>query len=228
MIYLCVLVGWPSGLRRWFAKPLRANTPRAGSNPVPTAMPAQEININTKNQNTSSFEEGAPPAGGEVEKKKVEEKVLFSWKAVSRPFKRRNKEFVIRIIAMAAIVGLVLFFAEGFMPVILIVALVFLYYTLSTVEPEEIENRVTNLGINIAGRRLDWEIINGFWFSKKMDTKIMVLDLDIVPGRLDIVINPDDETSLRGVLKKYIAENESPSTLIDRSFEWVSEKLPGN
>lgn len=30
-------MGWPSGLRRRFAKPLRVKTPRAGSNPVPTA-----------------------------------------------------------------------------------------------------------------------------------------------------------------------------------------------
>ncbi len=31
------LVGWPSGLRRRFAKPLRVKRSRAGSNPVPTA-----------------------------------------------------------------------------------------------------------------------------------------------------------------------------------------------
>lgn len=30
-------MGWPSGLRRRFAKPLRVKPPRAGSNPVPTA-----------------------------------------------------------------------------------------------------------------------------------------------------------------------------------------------
>lgn len=31
-------VGWPSGLRRGVANPLRIKTPRAGSNPVPTAQ----------------------------------------------------------------------------------------------------------------------------------------------------------------------------------------------
>ena len=66
------------------------------------------------------------------------EKVLFSWKAPMRPFKARDREFWITTIVIAVIFGFILFLIEGVMPVILIVSIIFLYYVLSTVKPEEI------------------------------------------------------------------------------------------
>ena len=220
-------MGWPSGLRRWFAKPLRANTPRAGSNPVPTAMPAKEVNINDNKGDTTSQSVGIPATEG-TKKKLIEEKDIYSWEAQARPFKRRNREYFITIIAMAAIVALVLFFAEGFMPVLLIVALVFLYYTLNTVEPEKITYKITNLGVKVADRRLDWEVVSKYWFSKKMDTKVLVLELSIIPRRLDLVINPKDEDAIRKAMKGHAPENETPPSQIDKTIDWVSSKLPGN
>src|SRR3990172_4343122 len=61
------------------------------------------------------------------------ERDLITWTAAGRPFKRRDRQFYVTIFAMAGIVSLVLFLAEGFMPVLLIISLVFLYYVLSTV-----------------------------------------------------------------------------------------------
>ena len=49
------------------------------------------------------------------------EKDLFVWKAISRPFKRRSRDFWIRLIAITSIFGLVFFLVEGVMPVILMI-----------------------------------------------------------------------------------------------------------
>ena len=53
------------------------------------------------------------------------ERDLVVWTAPARPFKRRDKQFYVTTFAMAGIVSLVLFLAEGIMPVILIISLVF-------------------------------------------------------------------------------------------------------
>src|ERR1035437_3250582 len=74
------------------------------------------------------------------------ERDLVTWIAPSRPFKRRDKQFYTTVFAIAGIVSLVLFLAEGVMPVVLIVAFVFLYYVLSTVPPENVEYKITNKG----------------------------------------------------------------------------------
>ena len=80
------------------------------------------------------------------------EKDLVIWTAPARPFKRRGRQFYVTVFAIAGIVSLILFLAEGIMPVILIISLVFLYYVLSTVQPEDIEYKVTTKGIRIANK----------------------------------------------------------------------------
>src|SRR3989304_4840218 len=75
------------------------------------------------------------------------ERDLVTWTAPSRPFKRRDRQFYTTVFAIAGIISLILFLAEGLMPVILIVALVFLYYVLSTVPPENIEYKITTKGV---------------------------------------------------------------------------------
>src|SRR3990172_6112767 len=92
------------------------------------------------------------------------ERDLTTWKAPSRPFKRRDREFYVTIMAMGGIVALILFLVEGFMPVILIVSLFFLFYVLSTVEPDKIEYKVTTKGVKIAEKRIDWSNLGRFWF----------------------------------------------------------------
>jgi len=101
------------------------------------------------------------------------ERDLVTWTAPSRPFKRRDRQFYVTTFAMAGIVSLVLFLAEGFMPVLLIVSLVFLYYVLSTVEPENITYKVTSKGIKIGGKDTGWQFLNRFWFTKRFDNELM-------------------------------------------------------
>src|SRR3989304_8957067 len=105
--------------------------------------------------------------------KKQPEKDLFSWHAPARPFKRRDREFWVSVIAIAAVVGFIFYIIEGIMPVLLLISLVFLFYILSTVPPEQIEYKVTSWGVKIADKRTDWEAISRFWFSKRLDAALL-------------------------------------------------------
>jgi hypothetical protein len=154
------------------------------------------------------------------------EKDLVSWTAPARPFKRRDREFYITIIAIAFIVGLVLFLVEGFMPVILIVSLVFLFYVLSTVEPENIEYKITNKGVKVVGKRTDWGVMNRFWFSRRFDSELVIIETLGLPGRMELVINPSDKEGIRSALSAYLAEEEAPPSYLDKAANWFSKKLP--
>lgn len=160
--------------------------------------------------------------------RKEAEKDLLIWTAASRPFKRRDKQFYVTTFAIAGIVSLVLFFAEGAMPVLLIISLVFLYYVLSTVEPEKIEYKITNKGIKIAGKLTSWHYLNSFWFTKKLDTDILVIDTVLVPGRIEMVVGSELHESLKKVITEYIPHEEVPGSGIDRMTAYLSSKLPGN
>ena len=88
--------------------------------------------------------------------------------------------------------------------------------------------KITSLGVKVANRRIDWEVISKYWFSKKMDTRVLVLELSVIPRRLDLVIDSKDENAIRKVMKGYAPEDETPPSQIDKTIDWVSGKLPGS
>ncbi len=156
------------------------------------------------------------------------EGTVFSWKAPIRPFKRRDREFWITTIVIAVIFGLILFLIEGVMPVILIVSIIFLFYVLSTVEPEEIDYKITNKGIKIVNRTTLWELLTRYWFSKRYNSKLLIFEMITLPGRLELVIHEKDKESLKKHLNKYVVEEEVPPSNLDRTANWLSKKFPGN
>lgn len=182
-------------------------------------MPAQ--NKITKNQITERQEEPKP-----VVIAKAPEKDLFSWKAPGRPFKRRDREFWIKVLAIAGIAGLILFIIEGLMPVILIISLIFLFYILSTVEPDVIDYKITNKGIKIADKRTAWGLLTRFWFSKRFNSELLIFETPVLPGRLELVINPKDKTAIRKALSAHLPEEEASPSNMDKAANWFSKKLP--
>jgi hypothetical protein len=156
------------------------------------------------------------------------ERDLAIWTAPARPFKRRDRQFYVTTFAIAGIVSLILFLAEGIMPVILIISLVFLYYVLSTVQPEEIEYKITTKGVKIATKLTEWQLLNRYWFTKRFDNELMIIDTVMLPGRIEFVINTEIKDKLKKEISAYIPYEEVPPTGIDKITNWFATKLPGN
>ena len=156
------------------------------------------------------------------------EKDLFVWRGPSRPFKTRTKEFYVTLFAIVGLVGLVLFIAEGAMPVVLLIAIVFLFYVLSTVVPEEVEYKITNQGIKVAGVRTNWEGMGRFWFTRRLDSDVLVVETFVIPGRLELVIKGEDTEVIRKNLSSYLSEEEVKPSGLEKATNWFSSKLPGN
>jgi hypothetical protein len=156
----------------------------------------------------------------------VPEKDLVVWTAAARPFRRRDKQFYVTTISIASLVCLILFIAEGAMPVILIISLIFLYYIMATVEPEKIEYKITNKGIKIAGKVTPWELMGRFWFSQRSGSELLNLEIFVLPGRMELVIDPLKKEEIRRTLHEYLTEEEIPPTRMDKAIDWFSRKLP--
>lgn len=174
---------------------------------------------NTQNQ-TQATPQNSPPSRSE--------KVLFSWSAPERPFKRRTREFWVSVSAIAAIVSLILFLIEGPVSVILVISIIFLFYMLSTVEPKVIKYEITNYSINIAESKNDISMFIRYWFDKRFDVDILVLETTTIPGRLELVINPSDKKAIKKALDKFFEEGEAVQDNIDAAAGWLSGKIPGN
>jgi hypothetical protein len=185
-------------------------------------MAAQNQNASpeTKSVDASRIQEFTQPISSEKE--------LYSWQAASRPFKKRGRQFWMTIIAMASLFGLILFLAEGVMPVLLIASIIFLYYVYSNVEPEVVRYKITTKGVRIENGLTELETITSFCFTKKLDKELLVLQILKIPGRLELVINTNDKDGIRKALSSYVTEEDIKPSNFDKMTSFLSEKLPQN
>lgn len=156
------------------------------------------------------------------------EREFVSWSAPARPFKRKNRQFYVTLFAIAGLVGLVLFLAEGLMPVILLGSLLFLYYIMNTVEPETIEYKITTRGIYMAKKRTEWNLLSRFWFSKRFDNELLTIETFTFPGRIEFIIPTERKEEIRKTLSSYLLEEEVSPSAMDKATDWFAKKLPGN
>ncbi len=154
------------------------------------------------------------------------ERELVTWVAASRPFKRYGRRFYVTIFSIVGIVSIVLFIAEGIMPVILMVSLIFLFYVLSTVKPEEIEYKVTNKGIKVDGKETPWQEIRRFSFLSKSGGEVVAFDTINFPGRMEIVVKPEIKDKLKNEISAYVPYETIQPSFLDKLTSWVVKKLP--
>ncbi len=181
---------------------------------------AASTSQNNKQEDTTVVVEDQP--------RYTQEKDLYVGHEPARPFKRRSREYWVTVFSIAALLAFILFLAEGVMPVILIIALVFLYYVLSTVPPDQIEYKITTKGVKIADKTTLWDQLIRFWFTKRMDSDLLAIETVTFPGRLELVVQQPDIVKIKSILIKYIPEEKPDETSIDKAVNWVSKKLPQN
>lgn len=154
-------------------------------------------------------------------------KILFSWKAPLRPFKKRDKEFWTTVLAIIFLLSLILFFVKEWFLIAAIISLAFVYYVLSTVPPEEIEYRITTKGISFGEKSYDWDLLWRFWFSNKYSERLLNIDTKLnLPGRLSLVIKKENEQVIKEIMEKYLLNEEAPLTFMEKASAWLAKKVP--
>lgn len=156
------------------------------------------------------------------------ERDLVVWSAPARPFKRKDRQFYITIFSIAGLVGLVLFLAEGLMPVILLISLVFLYYIMNTIQPETLDYKITTKGVYLAKKVILWNLLSRFWFSRQADSELLNIETLTFPGRIGFVIPIEKKEEIRKALSSYLVEEEVLPSTLDKVVNWFAGKLPGN
>lgn len=153
----------------------------------------------------------------------LEAKSIISWKSPVRVFKpRSNKYFTkVGVFALIAILGAIAF--SEFVLVGVIIALVFMVYVLATAIPDKIEHRINNFGIVSGGKVFLWEDLDSFWFDKRGDERLLVVQtfLRFPSSRLIILLSDVADRTILDLLEKHIHYHHRPvHTLFDK---WAQE-----
>ncbi len=156
----------------------------------------------------------------------VKEEVYVTWTSPSRLFKRRNKEYFTNIGAIVFLLVVILIFAREFVLVAAVLSIVFLIYVLSTVPPEDVTHRLTNLGIESTGHFYHWEELAEFWFEEQWGQMLLILQPRLGP-RIIILLGQLDKKKIQEIAEKHIPFREQPDkSWVENAASWLSKKVP--
>ncbi len=161
------------------------------------------------------------------EQKSDEIQTLIAWKAPLRVFKKRDKQHFTNLIMVVFLLSAVLIFFKEFLLVGVILALVFVAYVNSSIEPEEFGHKITTQGLTSGGHTYLWEELREFWLTEKDGKTVLNIDTRVrFPGRLFIVLNDEVVGEVKKSLSKHLPfREEQKTTWLDRMTDWFSQKL---
>lgn len=154
------------------------------------------------------------------------EQVFAEWSSPARLFKKRDREYFVNIFAIVFLLSVILVFAREFVLIATVFSIVFLIYVLSTVPPEDVAHRITNLGIESAGRFYRWEELADFWFEEQWGQQMMIIR-PFMTTRLIILLGNQNKDKIRTYVAKFIPYREEPDrNWMDNAARWITEKIP--
>jgi hypothetical protein len=158
--------------------------------------------------------------------KSEEHEVLLSWFSPSRLFKRRDKDYFKNIGAIVFFLSIIFFFMKEFLLIVAILSVVFLVYALSTVPPENVKHKITNLGIESADHFYPWDSLVDFWFEEQWGQTMLMIRPQI-GVRITILLGDQHKDHVRDLVAKYIPFREKPmKSWVDNAAHWLTEKVP--
>ena len=157
----------------------------------------------------------------------MDAKSVIFWKSPVRVFKARSRKYFVKV----ALYGLVFILAaiafSEFFLVGVILALIFVVFVLALAVPDTIEHKITNMGITSGGRAFLWDELDSFWFDKRGDDRLLVVQTKLrFPGRLIILLTNVSDRTLLELLEKHIHFHHGPvHTLFDKWAIWLQQRI---
>jgi hypothetical protein len=157
----------------------------------------------------------------------LEANTIISWKSPVRVFKARSRQYFVKI-GLYGLVFMLAAIAFGeFLLVGVILAVIFLVYVLASVAPETIEHKITSMGIISGGKAFLWDDLDSFWFEKKGDDRLLVVQTMLhFPSRLIVILTTVSEQGLLDILEKHLHYHHGPvHTLFDKWANYLQSRI---
>ncbi|MFH1602255.1 MAG: hypothetical protein ABIB61_04860 [Candidatus Shapirobacteria bacterium] len=158
-----------------------------------------------------------------------EEKKLISWKALARAYQKKDRDFWVTALASAGLICVILFVIGEWGLIAAILSLIFFYYVLTTVKPEEVDYRITNKGVYFPGseERIDWELLKSYFLTQKWGHTLLKINTYLRGLTMLSLVVPDvEKEKVEQVLKKYLPEGKEEKNAADKVTHWVYKRLP--
>jgi hypothetical protein len=157
-----------------------------------------------------------------------EVKTLLSWQSPGRPFRKRGKEYFLSAMLLTLFIQIILFLFGQYLLMLVVLALLFVSFALSSVPPTNFHYKISNQGITIEDHFYLWQELYDFFFKKREGIWVLhVRTRMFIPGVLNITLGTVDKDHVRDVLLRYLPYREvTRRTLFEKSGDWLSHNFP--
>lgn len=154
---------------------------------------------------------------------------LLKWSAPLRAYKKRKAGVMRFYIALSLVLSALVFLFGDKILILLIWAVMFLFYILTITPPPIIENKITKFGIDTNGNTIRWDFLSHFYFIRKFDYTVLVV-VSVAPYYYHMyLVLPNDEAKTRviQILSEHVVYQENPrKTSMDKIVEWFGKLMP--
>jgi len=157
-----------------------------------------------------------------------EVKTHLSWKALSRPYKKRKREFFLMVLFVTVCLLIILFLFKEWVLMLAVLSIAFLSLVLATTKPHEVEHKITTQGVITGEHAYLYKELYDFWFDEKDGHTILYLrTYAFFPGVLSLLVEEVSKDQVRDTLVNYIPYREVvKKTFMDKASSWLSKNFP--
>lgn len=164
---------------------------------------------------------------GETDKKNPQ--LIYSWKAPLRAYKKRPAGVLRFYLALSLLLSLIALLLGDRILILPILAVMFLFYVLTTTPPQTVEHHITKFGIESTGDTYRWDFLSHFYFTKRFDYYVLTI-VSHAPYYYHIYLVAKDQQNVNDLIKilsEHLIYNEHPQkTFSDRLIELLTRLMP--
>ncbi|MBI2012288.1 hypothetical protein HYS91_06020 [Candidatus Daviesbacteria bacterium] len=155
-------------------------------------------------------------------------KTLLSWKAPSRPYRKKNRSYYTTVAILLILVSVIVFLMGERLLIGALFALGFLIYVLNFTPPEELDYKISNQGITIGDHFYHWAELDSFWVSEKEGFKLLNIPTRFrFPAMLIIPLGSLDLEEVKRIVVRFLPFHEiAPRSLMERWSEGLQKRFP--
>ncbi|MFH0937070.1 MAG: hypothetical protein V1808_02150 [Candidatus Daviesbacteria bacterium] len=155
-------------------------------------------------------------------------KTFLSWKAPTRPFRKKDRSYYTTIAIIVVLLALISLLMREILFIGVLFALAFVAYVLGFVPPEDVEYKISTQGITIGDHFYFWSDLDSFWFREKEGQKILYVLTNLrFPGQLMVLIGSQNEEQVKKIVAKYLPYHEiAPRSTLDKWAESLQKHFP--
>ena len=158
---------------------------------------------------------------------------LLSWTSDSRVYDPKSPQWFLGLFALG-VVGVIAFaILQEVTLILVLVAVIFVYYALARVEPVEVQHSILTTGITSGGRMYLWSELRSFWIyeHQRGDTSIVRVDTKLhFPHTLELLLSDVEAEEVEDILLRYLPQQEKATSesgaMADQALLSVASKLP--